>query len=83
MRVRMHNEFLKPLFLDYEVCLGWMFMFYLDLSFIYSSHLLTLKKSLIAMCNVNIFNMLCFRTCGSECKMTKVGDAMRLTNLTL
>ena len=21
------------------------------------------KKSLIAMCNVNIFNMLCFRTC--------------------
>ena len=31
-----------------------------------------LKKSLIAMCNVNIFNMLCLRTCGSECIMNKV-----------
>ena len=32
--VRMHNKFLKPLFLDYEICLGWMFLFYVVLSFI-------------------------------------------------
>ena len=32
------NEYLKSLFLDYTVCLGWLFMFYVVLSFMYSSH---------------------------------------------
>ena len=46
MRVRMHKEFLKPLFLDYNVSLGWMFLVVLSLLF----PLAHLKK--IVDCNV-------------------------------
>ena len=44
---RMHKEYLKPLFLDYNVCLGWMFMICGSIF-----HVFFLKLKKIIDCNV-------------------------------
>ena len=67
----MYNEFLTPIYLDYNVCYGMDVYVLCGSIFHVLFPLAHVKKSLIVMCNLNIFNMLCFRTCWSE--MTKVG----------